>query len=66
MEKTKGNRYKYALVVFPAWDWGPKKYAVESKAFLSTYHVFDGYTIVCDDQPYNVLKGMLKLLEEKK
>ena len=66
MQKTKRNRYRYALAFFPGWTREFDRHAIESKVFLSTYHVFGDCTVICDDQPYNVLKGMLKLLEEKK
>ena len=62
----KKNRYKYALVFFPGWTKEFDRHAIESKVFLRIYNAFDDCTVICDDQPYKVLQGMLKLLEEKK
>ena len=57
------KKYKFALVKWEeigGWEDCPR-YAVEYKSVLNGWYVTD-YTILCDDQPERVLKGMLKLL----
>jgi hypothetical protein len=61
------KKYKFALVKWGeigGWEDYPR-YAVEYKRVLNQWYMSD-YTIICDDQPERVLKGMLKLMEEPK
>lgn len=60
------KKYKFALVQWYSWDMGgPAKYALEHKENIKWKESFMGpATILCDDQPERVLRGMLKLLVE--
>jgi hypothetical protein len=61
------KKYKFALVKreekMDEWKDYPE-YAVEYKSVLNRWYTTD-YTMICDDQPERVLRGMLKLLQEK-
>lgn len=67
-QKERGRRrkrYKLALIKWKAWD--SEQYVVEYKADIVWKEQFMGVPeVICDDQPYKVLKGMLKLLKEDK
>lgn len=73
MKTTSKNRCMYALVtVTYVWAKEPT-YRIEPKHVLKILKTLktltklpQDYAIVCDDQPLNVLRGMLKLLKEKK
>lgn len=66
--RKKGRSYKYALVRWDkyigGWEHDPE-FSVESKAVLAMWWT-TSHTVLCDDQPYKVLKGMCKLLQEPK
>ncbi len=61
------KKYKFALVEWDSeignWEAYPKL-AVEHKNVLEQWWV-GSYKVICDDQPERVLRGMLKLLQEK-
>lgn len=60
------KKYKFALVQWANGIGGWEDYptiAVEHKNVLRTWWQSD-YTILCDDQPEKVLRGMLKLMKE--
>lgn len=62
------KKYRYALVKWDASIAGWEDYptiAVEHKDVLRTWWQ-RSHTILCDDQPKQVLRGMLKLLKEDK
>lgn len=66
-QERRRKQYKFALVKWEevgGWEGYPK-YAIEHKNVLRTWWQHS-HTILCDDQPERVLKGMLKLLEEPK
>jgi len=54
------KRYKFALV---RYEWPYQGHGVEYKQILNSRWARD-HTILCDDQPEKVLRGMLKLLED--
>ena len=59
------KRYKYALVKWEdigGWEDSPR-ISIEHKNVLRTWWM-ESHTIICDDQPERVLRGMLKLLQE--
>ena len=62
------KKYKYALVQNALW-YKDGFYSVESKKTLAIVEglagIGDRTIVICDDQPLKVLRGMLKLLEEK-
>lgn len=60
------NRCMYALVASNQWFGLDPTYTIEHKNVLKILIRLQDMTIVCDDQPLSVLRGMLKLLEEKK
>jgi hypothetical protein len=66
-KQRRKDRYKFALVEWiEQEEWGyPQSYAVEPKNTLNMWRPSE-YTILCDDQPEKVLRGMLKLLKEEK
>jgi hypothetical protein len=61
------KKYKYALVEWNGeignWEDYPKL-AIEHKDVLNQWWS-GSHKVICDDRPYKVLKGMLKLLKEK-
>jgi len=69
-QKERGRRrkkYKFALVKWEemdSWDDCPR-ITVTSKKVLATWWV-ESHTVLCDDQPERVLRGMQKLMEEPK
>lgn len=59
------KRYKFALVQWEeigGWEDQPRL-AIEHKKVLAQWWT-ESHTVICDDQPERVLKGMLKLLKE--
>ena len=56
------KRYKFALVKYH--DRDGEALSVEHKDVLRTWWWAESHTVICDDQPERVLKGMLKLLKE--
>ena len=62
------KKYKFALVKWDAgisgWEDYPT-YAIEHKEYVLTQWWQKSHVVICDDQPYKVLKGMLKLLKEQ-
>ena len=61
------KRYKFALVKWEEMDsWNDcPRITVTSKKVLATWWV-ESHTVLCDDQPERVLRGMQKLMEEPK
>ena len=60
------KKYARALVYWYDSDsWGRAYYSIESSAVLKTWVQDVDYQIVCDTKPVKVLKGLLKLLEDK-
>lgn len=66
--RKQGRSYKYALVKWDKYIGGWEDYpefSVEHKDLLAQWWT-ESHTVLCDDQPYKVLKGMCKLLQEPK
>jgi hypothetical protein len=59
------KRYKFALVRWEemnGWEDAPT-ICIERKDVLRTWWA-QSHTVLCDDQPERVLRGMMKLMEE--
>ena len=65
--RRRRKRYKFALVKWDkeigGWEDQPT-YSVEHKEYVLAQWWQRSYEVICDDQPYKVLKGMLKLMKE--
>ena len=64
------KKYKFALVKWDkeigGWQATQTQYAIEHKEYVLMQWWQKSHEVICDDQPYKVLKGMLKLLKENK
>lgn len=64
-QERRRKKYKFALVRWEetgGWEDYPR-FAVEHKSILGHWWQ-SSYTILCDDQPYKVLKAMAILAKE--
>jgi len=60
-QEKRRKKYKYALVKY---EWPFSGYGMEYKPLLTKPWI-RAHTILCDDQPEKVLRGMLKLMKEQ-